>query len=98
LTRPLLPVILSDRIEESPSVARSHPMTKPTGRPKGRPKTKEYVTLMARVDVALAEQVRRYARLKRQTISDVLRDGLLVLLSEQDPWHPLGADTHEEAL
>jgi hypothetical protein len=68
-------------------------MTKPTGRPRGCPKTKEYVTLMARVDVALAEQVQRYARLKRQTISEVLRDGLQVLLSDQDPWHPLGPDT-----
>ena len=36
-------------------------MTKPTGRPRGRPKVKEYVTLMARVDVALADQVKRYA-------------------------------------
>jgi hypothetical protein len=72
-------------------------MTKPTGRPRGRPKTKEYVTLMARVDVALAEQVQRYARLKRQTISEVLRDGLQVWLSDQDPWHPLAADTHRGA-
>jgi hypothetical protein len=69
------------------------PMAKPTGRPRGRPKTKEYVTLMARVDVALAEQVQRYARLKRQTISEVLRDGLQVLLSDQDPWHPLGPES-----
>ena len=67
-------------------------MTKPTGRPRGRPKTKEYVTLMARVDVALADQARQYARVHRQTISDVLRDGLQVLLSEQDPWHPLTSD------
>ena len=28
-------------------------MTKPTGRPRGRPKTKEYETLMCRVDTAL---------------------------------------------
>jgi hypothetical protein len=68
-------------------------MTKPTGRPRGRPKTKEYTSITVRVDVALAAQVQRYARLKRQTISEVLRDGLQVLLSDQDPWHPLGADT-----
>jgi hypothetical protein len=36
-------------------------MTKPTGRPRGRPKTKAYVTLMARVDIALADEVKRYA-------------------------------------
>jgi len=36
-------------------------MTKPTGRPRGRPKTKESVTLMARVDVTLADRVKRYA-------------------------------------
>ena len=59
-------------------------MTKPTGRPRGRPKTKEYVTLMARVPQDLADRVQRYAGLKRQTISDVLRDGLLVLLQEDD--------------
>jgi len=71
-------------------------MTKPTGRPRGRPKTKEYVTLMARVDVALADQVQRYARLHRQTISDVLRDGLQALFSEQDPWHPIMSDTNRD--
>jgi hypothetical protein len=69
-------------------------MTKPTGRPRGRPKTKEYVTLMARVDVALADQAQRYARLHRQTISDVLRDGLQVLFSEQDPWRPILSDSN----
>src|SRR2546426_9155962 len=73
------------------------PMTKPTGRPRGRPKTKEYVTLMARVDVALADQAQRYARLHRQTISDVLRDGLQVLLSDQDPWRPIMSDTNRDA-
>src|SRR5882724_1635559 len=72
-------------------------MTKPTGRPRGRPKTKEYVTLMARVDVALADQAQRYARLHRQTISDVLRDGLQVLLSDQDPWRPIMSDTNRDA-
>ncbi len=57
-------------------------MTKPTGRPRGRPKTKEYVTLMARVDVALADQVKRYASLHRQPISLVIRDALSLLMEE----------------
>jgi hypothetical protein len=57
-------------------------MTKPTGRPRGRPKTKEYVTLMARVDISLADQVKRYASLHRQPISVVIRDGLTLLMEE----------------
>ena len=68
-------------------------MTKPTGRPRGRPKTKEYASITVRMDMALVDQVQRYARLKRQTISEVVRDGLQVLLSEHDPWHPLGPET-----
>jgi hypothetical protein len=63
-------------------------MTKPTGRPRGRPKTKEYVTLMARVDVALAGRVKRYASLHRQPLSVVLRDALTLLMDE----YPSGAD------
>src|SRR5262245_38882781 len=57
-------------------------MTKPTGRPRGRPKTKEYVTLMARVDLTLADQVKRYASLHRQPISVVIRDALTLLMDE----------------
>ena len=63
-------------------------MTKPTGRPRGRPKTKEYVTLMARVDITLAERVKRYAAIHRQPISVVLRDALTLLMEE----YPSGAD------
>jgi hypothetical protein len=63
-------------------------MTKPTGRPRGRPKTKEYVTLMARVDIALADRVRRYASLHRQPISVVIRDALTLLMDE----YPSDAD------
>ena len=63
-------------------------MTKPTGRPRGRPKTKEYVTIMARVDVALADRVKRYASLHRQPLSVVLRDALTLLMDE----YPSGAD------
>ena len=57
-------------------------MTKPTGRPRGRPKTKEYVTLMARVDITLADVVKRYASLHRQPISVVIRDALTLLMEE----------------
>ena len=66
-------------------------MTKPTGRPRGRPKTKEYVTLMARVDIALADEVKRYASLHRQPISVVIRDALTLLMEE----YPCAADRSE---
>ena len=66
-------------------------MTKPTGRPRGRPKTKEYVTLMARVDVTLADEVKRYASLHRQPISVVIRDALTLLMEE----YPFAADRSE---
>ncbi len=56
-------------------------MTKPTGRPRGRPKTKEYVTLMARVSQDLADRVKVYRSHKRQTMSDVLRDGPISCLT-----------------
>ena len=67
---------------------------KRTGRPPGRPKTKEYVTLMARVPQDVADQAKRYAGLHRHTMSDVLRDGLLMLLQEQDPYRPYVSDTN----
>jgi hypothetical protein len=57
-------------------------MTKPTGRTRGRPKTKAYVTLMARIDIALADQVKRYASLHRQPISMAIRDALTRLMEE----------------
>ena len=63
-------------------------MTQPTGRPRGRPKTKEYVTLMARVDITLADEVKRYASLHRQPISVVIRDALTLLMDE----YPFAAD------
>lgn len=69
-------------------------MTKPTGRPRGRPKTKEYVTLMARVPQELADQVQRYARRHRQTLSDVLRDGLVVLVQDEEPYGHFLSDTN----
>src|SRR5207253_6374681 len=63
-------------------------MTKPTGRPRGRPKPTASVTLMARVDVALADRVKRYAAAHRQPISVVIRDALILLMEE----YPAGTD------
>ena len=57
-------------------------MTKPTGRPRGRPKTKEYVTLMARVDMTLANEVKRYASFHRQPLSVIIRDALTLLMDD----------------
>src|SRR2546430_3952346 len=78
------------RIELAPQ--RRGRMTTPTGRPRGRPKTKEYVTLMARVPQDLADRVQRYAGLRQQSISVVLRDGLELLL-EEDRYRPFVSDT-----
>ncbi len=61
---------------------------KRTGRPPGRPKTKAYVTLMARVDVVLADRVKHYAALHRQPLSVVIRDALTLLMDE----YPSSAD------
>jgi hypothetical protein len=72
-------------------------MTKPTGRPRGRPKTKAYVTLMARVDLTLADEVKRYASLHRQPISVVIRDAL-TLLMEEYPWAGDRSDPHPLAV
>src|SRR5689334_22050706 len=74
-------------------------MTKPTGRPRGRPKTKYYETLMARVDVALAERARCYAAQHQPPLSVVIRDAL-ALLMEEYPTREQGAGppqltTHE---
>jgi hypothetical protein len=63
-------------------------MTKPTGRPRGRPKPTASVTLMARVDVALADRVKRYAAAHRQPIAVVIRDALILLMEE----YPAGTD------
>jgi hypothetical protein len=40
---------------------------------------------MARVDIALADRVKRYASLHRQTISVVIRDALTLLMDEYPP-------------
>jgi hypothetical protein len=63
-------------------------MAKPTGRSRGRPNTTASVTLMARVDVALAARVKRYAAAHRQPLSVVIRDALTMLMEE----YPAGTD------
>src|SRR5215467_12507180 len=74
-------------------VMRKSPMTKPTGRPRGRPKTKEYVTRMARFSQELADRLDRYVARKQMTVSEVLRDGVLMLLQEdEDTYRPFVSD------
>jgi hypothetical protein len=63
-------------------------MTKPTGRPRGGPTPTASVTLRARVDVTLADRVKRYAAAHRQPIAVVIRDALLLLMEE----YPAGTD------
>jgi hypothetical protein len=70
-------------------------MTKPTGRPRGRPKTLFYTTLMARVPDELVAQVKRYAGLKRQSLSVVIRDALTMLL-EAERFSANASDRHKE--
>ncbi len=89
-------VFLSDtKAERWDPIERNAPMTKPTGNPRGRPKTKEYATLMARIPQELVERVTRYAGLHRQSISVVIREGLLLLL-ESDPYGHFMSDMKEE--
>jgi len=49
---------------------------------------------MARVPQDLADQAERYAGRKRHTISAVWRDGLLVLLLEDEPYRQFTSDTN----
>src|SRR5258708_3231198 len=73
-------------------------MTKATGRPRGRPKTKEYKSVTIRFPLAFLEHLQRYATLKRQTVSDAMRDGAMLLLADVDPYHPsLLSHTNEDA-
>lgn len=50
----------------------------------GRPKTKFYITLMARLPLPLADQVKAYATQHRLTISAVIRLGLGSMVSSTD--------------
>ena len=58
-------------------------MGKRTGNPRGRPKGPEYTTLMARMPLTMAEQVKAYAQHTGQTVTKVLLDGVHHLLAPQ---------------
>ena len=57
----------------------------PTGKPVGRPKTKDYKTISLKMPQDLLDRVQRYARLHRQSISELIRDGLEWRITEGDP-------------
>ena len=57
----------------------------PTGKPVGRPKTKDYKTISLKMPQELLDRVQRYARLHRQSISELIRDGLEWRITEGDP-------------
>lgn len=57
---------------------------KPTGNPRGRPKTKEYATWMARLPQELIDRGNAYRHTRRLSVSDVIREGVELLLSAPD--------------
>jgi len=57
----------------------------PTGKPVGRPKTKDYKTISLKMPQDLLDRVQTYARLHRQTISELIRDGLDWRITDGDP-------------
>jgi hypothetical protein len=58
---------------------------KPTGKPVGRPKTKEYQTFSLKIPQSLIDQVKRYARQHRQSVAELIREGLEWRIGEGDP-------------
>ena len=69
----------------------------PTGKPVGRPKTKDYTTISLKMPQALLDRVQRYARLHRQSISELIRDGVEWRITEGDP-RGLGVSTPQHSL
>lgn len=62
----------------------------PTGRPVGRPKTKDYQTISLKIPQDLLARVQHYAGLHRQSVSELIRDGLEWRITDGDPrWQPL---------
>jgi hypothetical protein len=61
---------------------------KATGRPVGRPKTKDYKTISLKMPQELLDRVQTYAGQHRQTISELIRDGLEWRITEGDPRWP----------
>jgi hypothetical protein len=51
---------------------------------------KAYTSLIARIPQDLADQVKRYAREHRCTVSELIRDGLEMRLDTDLPWHAPG--------
>ena len=54
---------------------------------------KAYTSLIARIPQDLADQVKRYAREHRCSVSELIRDGLEMRLDTDLPWHAPG-DSH----
>jgi len=72
---------------------------KPTGKPVGRPKTKEYQTISLKIPQTLLDLVKRYAGLHRQSISELIREGLEWRIGEGDllgQRYATGGSTEEE--
>jgi hypothetical protein len=67
----------------------------PTGKPVGRPKTKDYRTISLKMPQELLNRVQSYARLHRQSISELIRDGLEWRITEGDP-HSLGVSPPQQ--
>ena len=57
----------------------------PTGKRVGRPKTKDYKTISLKMPQDLLDRVQRYARQHRQSISELIRDGVEWRITEGDP-------------
>lgn len=69
----------------------------PTGKPVGRPKTKDYKTISLKMSQELLDRVQTYARLHRQSISELIRDGLEWRITDGDP-RALGVSPPQRAL
>jgi len=58
---------------------------------------KAYASLIARMPQDLVDQVKRYAREHRCTISELIRDGLEMRLETDLPWHAPGQSPHAKS-
>jgi hypothetical protein len=58
---------------------------KSTGRPVGRPKTKDYTTISLKIPTTLLDRVKTYKGRHRQSISELIREGLEWRIGEGDP-------------
>lgn len=56
----------------------------PTGKRVGRPKTKDYQTISLKMPQELLDRVQVYARLHRQSLSELMRDGVEWRITEGD--------------